>query len=1123
MSDESSVERSKHIAPLRQCNLLWCRNIAKRLLSMLVVAGWCACAAVGQSTSGSILGVVTDPSDAVVPGAAVTVRNEATGWNQTATSDERGGFVFAGLPPGSYSVAIAKNRFKTLEQPGVELILDQKLRLDFHLEVGPLSESVIVTAAVPTLETQSAGTGEVIGSRQILDLPLLGRNFLDLSRLAPGVAAGAGGNNANYSVNGQREFGNSLVVNGIEVTGNRNNDTNVRPSVDAVEEFKVLTSSFAPEFGRAIGGVIAVQTKAGGNALHGSIYDFARTPATTARTFFAGQPSSLKQQNFGVSAGGPVARNRTFFFASYEGLRSRDTWSYLDTTVPSQMVRVLPGGAVDLSGLRDPFTGQQVPIFDPEFYNNNYYSQPFPGNVIPAARVSQAGLKILTQLFPRPNVAGVDNGWFSNLAVGQRYRFDSDTGDLRIDHDFSGRDRISGTYDAKAFSSLTGDPFAGMIPVPGGGSGDSADVSDSMNQSIGLAYLHTIGPRQLNDFRAAHVRTSFYQNDLLHGTNLARQFGIANANLDGFPQTDGFPQIQLASGATTGGSTYKPLTFLDQNFQIGDTWTWTPVRHQVRAGYEYRHLVSHPNFSLFPTSYQYYYGAYSSMTSDPSYAYYDPSAYYGNGGSEVADLLLGLPGYTAQGLQLTNPATSSAEHHVFLQDSWQVTRKLVVTYGVRYEYQAPYTETHNNAANFDASALSMLLAGRGGNLDSLVNPDKNNFAPRLGVALRLRPNTVLRAGWGVFYTPENSARSDVLTKNYPFFVQQQFFNYPGTPITYVLDTGAARPTSIPVPAGAASIDLTKVPGATNQSVYAIDPNFQTGYGEVASLMVQHEFAPGFAVEAGYVGEVSHKLPYAVGNLNRANAISSRVGTVQAQFSEGNSDYHSLQAKLERRFSHGIGFLVSYTFSKSIDNGPAPFDLGVNHQAPQDPYHLNWEQALSSTDARHNLVFSYIWGLPWGHSLQGWRRAAFSGWQLNGITSLRSGLPVNVVRNGGLQGYEGLRPNVLRDPNLSDGQRTLSRYFDTSAFSVAGLGKTSPGSAGRNILEGPGFSDLDVSLFKEATITERLRAELRFEAFNILNRPNFGAPNSDFSSGQFGQITSTVGVPRIFQFAVKCRF
>jgi hypothetical protein len=642
-----------------------------------------------QPASGSILGRIVDPSGATVGGVAVTVENEATGWVFAGSTNDLGGFAFPSLVPGSYRLIATKSGFRTLRRPSIFLILDQKLWLDLEVQLGERTEILNVTDSVSPLETQSPATGQVIANRQILDLPLLGRNFLDLAKLTPGVTAGAGGNNANFSITGQREFGNSLVVNGVEVTGNRNNDTNLRPSVDAVEEFKAMTSSFAPEYGRAIGGVIAVQTRSGGNAFHGSAYEFLRNNLTTARTFFAADPAALKQNNFGGSLGGPIVHNRTFFFASYEGLRTRDVFSYLDTTVPSDMIRTTAGGAADLSGLKDPYTGKQIPIFDPAAYAAYWTSEQFPENVLPASRVSRAGLKIVNQLFPRPNAAGILNGWFSNLQVGQRYQFGSDTGDVRVDHALSEKSHLSMSYDAVKFRSLTGDPFAGLINIAGGGSGDSADASDSMNQSAAISYTRTLGSTRLNELRAAWFQTSFAQNDLLQGTNLAKQLGIGNANLDGFPQTSGFPQIQLASGATTGGSTYKPLTFLDRNLQISDVFSWTPARHTVKFGYDFRRLESHPNFSLFPAGYQYYYGAYASMTSDPNYAFYDPNAYYGNGGSEVADLLLGLPGWTAQGLQLTNPETRSHEHHLFAQDAWQATRKLVVSYGLRYEYQAP--------------------------------------------------------------------------------------------------------------------------------------------------------------------------------------------------------------------------------------------------------------------------------------------------------------------------------------------------------------------------------------------------------------------------------------------------
>jgi len=1076
----------------------------------------------GQPTSGSILGVVQDPSGAAAAGVAATVENEATGWRVTGFTNEQGRFAFSDLLPGSYRLILKKTGFKAFGRSGIILALDQKLSLDLQMQLGEVDENIIVTSSAVPLETQDSGNGHVITGREILDLPLLGRNFLDLAKLAPGVAAGGGGNNANLSVNGQREFGNSLVVNGVEVTGNRNNDTSLRPSVDAVEEFKALTSSFAPEFGRAIGGVIAVQTKSGTNVPHGSVYEFLRNNVTTARTFFAAEPAALKQNNFGASLGGPIVHNRTFLFGSYEGLRLRDVFSYLDTTIPTEMLRISPGGSVDLSGLKDPYTGNRIPVFDPSFYGANRSSEQFPGNLIPASRVSPAGRGIVTQLFPQPDAPGTLNGWFSNLQVGQRYRFGSDTAGLRLDHAFTEKDRLSATYDVVSFNGLTGDRFAGMIPFPGGGSGDSADVSDSMNQSAAVSYVRVIGPTRLNDLRVAFVRASFFQNDLIQGTDLARQFGIANANIDGYPQTSGFPQIQLASGATTGGSTYKPLTFLDQNLQIGDTFSWSPSRHTVRLGYEYRRLLSHPNFSLFPAGYQYYYGPYSSMTGDPTYTFYDPNAYYGNGGNEVADLFLGLPGWVAQGLQLTKPKTGSHEHEFFAQDAWQATRALVITFGVRYEYQAPYTASGNQASNFDVPTLRMLLAGVGGNSQSLVRPDCNNFAPRVGLAWRVRDKTILRVGWGFFYTPENSARSDVLTKNYPFFTQQNFENYPGT-LSYMLDAGSARPTRIDVPTGVGSIVMASVSGARDQSVYSVDQALQTGYAQVSSFTVQHNPAPGVVIEAGYSGALAHALPYAIGNLNRGAALSKQLGAIQAQVARGESQYHALQSKIQKRFSRGFGLLAAYTYSKNMDNGPAPFNLGRNHQQPQDPLALDIEHALSTTDQPHNLVMTSMWSLPFARRTRGWRRSVFGGWQLNGIGSLHSGLPVNVVRNGSVHDYEGLRPNALRDPALSGAEQTLTRYFDTAAFWVKGLAPTQPGNAGRNIVRGPGFAEVDLSFMKHVQITDTRRFELRVESFNVANRPNFASPNSDMSQGNFGQITNTAGIPRIVQFAVKYRF
>jgi hypothetical protein len=936
--------------------------------------------------------------------------------------------------------------------------LDQHLRLDIELVPGT-TDSITITAEALELNTDTVSLGKVIAAREIRDLPLLSRNFQDLLLLVPGVAPGAGGNISNYAVNGQREFANSVVINGNEVTGNRNNDSNLRPSVDAVEEFKAITSSYSAEFGRSGAGVVTIQTRSGGNAFHGAAFEFLRTNKTTARNFFAPKPSALKENSFGGTFGGPLQRDKTFFFAGYEAKRTRDTSSYVSSTVPN-------GSGPDFSRSRDPYTGQPIPIFDP------LNAQQFPDNKIPMTRVSPAGLRTLQTLFPKPNAPGTLNGWFNNFHVSQRYRFNSDTGDLRLDHYFSARQRVSFTYDVTDFRSLTGDPFEGAIPAQDGGGADSAGTTASGNHSVGASHVFTVRPNQLNEVRAGFVRASVGQHVL--------------------PGAAALPQVYLAFGAVAGGSTYKPLTFQDDNFSFADHYSWIAGRHTVKFGYETRRLAAQPNFSLFPTGYHYYYGAYASLTSDPTYSYFDAKAYYGNGGNEIADLLLGLPGSLTQGKQFAPVRTRSYEHHAFAQDSWRVAPQLTVELGLRYEFQAPYRETQGLQANLDYSALRMLLGDA-----AQLRSDKNNFAPRIGIAWRAQQKTTVRAGYGIFYTPENSARSDLLTKNFPYFSQQVFTNSPYSEPAFQLDRGL--PQIVPPLIGAK-------PDA-NQTLYFVDPNFRTGYSQSFHTTVQRELPGKIVFEASYAGALSHKLALTTANQNLANRLSEQLGIVRGLFSQGNSAYHGLQLNATRRFDR-VGFLIAYRLSKTLDNGPAPFNLGRNRQSPQDAFDLSHERAVAAIDVRHNLTASSMVRLPMG-------------WQLNAIVTLRSGLPANVVRNGNKVGYEGLRPNVSRDPHVDDG--TLLRSFDTAAFSDKVLGATQPGNAGRNLLRGPGFANLDASVFKDFAVHERATLQLRLEAFNATNTPHFANPNTDLSQGQFGSITQTVGNPRILQFAVKVLF
>ncbi len=390
--------------------------------------------------------------------------------------------------------------------------------------------------------------------------------------------------------------------------------------------------------------------------------------------------------------------------------------------------------------------------------------------------MSVAGRAVYDNFFPAPNTTGTFNGWFSNFVVNQPFRFDSDTFDTRFDHSLSDNDQLSVVYHLRKFDSLQGDRFTGAIPVEGGDDADSGDRIDTTNQSAAATYSHIVSPTSLNELRVAYSRFSLLQTSLLHGRNLADEFGLANVNIPGFEQTSGFPYIFLGFGAQTGGSTFKPLEFVDNNVQVTNNFSLRRGNHDMKLGADLRRLASAPAFSVFPTGFMFFAGYGSSLTVDPNYSFFDGSAFYQNGGNEVADLFLGLPLTVTAGLQLTQPKVRTREAHFYWQDAWQLTPWLTLTYGVRYEFQAPYSEKDRQAANFDLAALKLLLAGRGGNRRSLLESDRNNFTPRLGFAYRITNKTVALGSYEVFYSPENSARNELLTKNYPFATQQDFFN-----------------------------------------------------------------------------------------------------------------------------------------------------------------------------------------------------------------------------------------------------------------------------------------------------------------------------------------------------------
>jgi Carboxypeptidase regulatory-like domain len=1143
----------------------------------LVAIAFLALAAIachGQATTGQIGGQVTDPTGAVVPAASVTITDEAKGVSFAGKADAAGNYIVVSLPPGLYSVSASASGFTAEKFTHVALQIDEHLALNFKLNVGSVSESVEVSEAPPVLQSQSAEVGTVIGGDAIVDLPLAGRDFFTLTYLIPGVTRlppqSGSINSVGASVSGQREYGNSIQLDGIESTTNRTQDYTVDPNVDSVDQFKVITATFNAEFGNAAGGIITIQTKSGTNSIHGDAFEFFRPNYLAAKETLPGvstpQPASaLKQNNFGATIGFPIKRDRSFLFAAYEGMRQKDPYSYVDSTVPFGLINFPGNGSVDFSGLLDPYAGVASapgggaaagtvdPIFDPVVSVESYggAEQQFTGNIIPKDRVSPAGLATLLNFYPKPNLPGIDNGWFRNFEVYSPTDTNFDKVDARFDQVITQNDRLYAVYHWQGYHTLVTDPYWGHTVVPGGGDADQANKEDYEPQSISVTYDRVLSPTRLNEVRFGYL---FYPENLyslLSGTDYSAKYGVGDVTVPGYSATVGYPQIFLADGYLAGGSTYKPYHVNDQNYQITDSLTWSKGRHEFKFGGDLRLLNSHPNFSLFPTGFDYFDSFGYAETAN--FYYTDiPGAYNWAGGSDLADLVLGLPTDVDIGLQLTNPHTKSWNLDGYAQDTFKVTPRIVLNYGLRYEFQDPWTEANNNMSNFDLASGNILVAGRGGNSRALLLPRKDDLSPRLGFDFQLDPRTVLRGGGAFFFSPENDGREDILTQNYPFARQATYTDWvydgpaggPTAPWEYELDTGVARSTAINLPTSGGAIVPSTVVNGNLETTYAINPKMKTGTTASFSLTLQEQLTRTTSLELGWVGSFARHLSYAIGDINANpassannynNLLTTDLGSIQYLTDSGISSYNGMQVKVEKQTSRNTSFLLSYTWSHSLDNGPAPFNLGhVNGDTPQNPYDLKAEYASGDFDERNNLVFSGAFILPvgkgqrWGSNWGRIPTAILGGWRYSPILFAHSGTPVNVTRGTNPASIlPGLRPDVSGDPTIPRGQRSIYHWFNTSAFSVpsniAG-GSFLPGDAARNLVVGPAYVSLDSSLAKDFKIEDRFTLDVRAEAFNTANTVHLGNPNAGFNSGTFGQINSVLaGSDREAQLAVKVLF
>jgi outer membrane receptor protein involved in Fe transport len=1062
----------------------------------------------------SVVGLVNDSSGAIVPDAVVTITNEETRLQQNVKTDTGGRYNFPRLSIGNYAIDVVAPGFKKVQQTGINLTAEQALTVNFTLQIGQVTEQVEVTGAVTGIETVTSTVRTVIGHQLIEDLPLNGRNALQLQTLIPGAINQTGARVSlsqedGVSVNGARGNDNNVLLDGGHNNDVYNGTPTAMPNPDALQEFSILSSSFSAEYGRGAGSLVTAVTKSGTNNFHGSVYEYLRNDLLDARSFFghAGLVAkpTLKRNQFGASLGGPIIKDKTFLFFSWESLRERSATTNTGQVMPTAAER---GGDFSQSKTKpiDPTTNAR-----------------FPNDIIPASRFSQAAFQIGNLLFPLPNING--NQLIFN-APGSDTRNQYVT---RFDHAFSSRDLFYASY--FYYDTLT-HANAGL-PLFNG-------FNNWTNNHLVANYTKIVSPTVVNAFTYTLNRLAFVRSadpilpDQFPGQPPSvapglryQDFGVMTTAQD--PSYPMSTRLGSFSGYfSTGGNTYFDV--VPTAHEIRDTLSVTRGAHSLKFGIEFATSEAnrHEVYNADGTSFNF------------------GGTRAGNG---FAEWLLGLPTNFMQysTLRSDNRFKTFAG---FFQDDWKLASNFTLNLGLRYEPYFGIRDGHNEIIAYRPgmqstllpnAPLGLMIPGDPGISPTTYNKDWNNLAPRLGFAwLPFGPSskTSVRAAYGVFYNTERGYLLNETQLNQPFVLnvsilnppsfENPWANYPGgNPYPFTPPTSneqrAAYQFLLPMPI----------------SRY-FDPSAATPYNQQWNFTLQQELPGAVVVSAGYVGSKGTRLwlnrevnpaVYIPGTgpdgspLSTAGNIDARrlnrdFQGIDKASTDGNSTYHSLQVSVTRRFSKGFYLMSNYTLSKALDYE----SLDRNASLPQDPTNMRAEHGPADFDRRHNFVTSFLYEIPspWSHGLSG---VLTKGWRTNGIFHYISGSPLTVTpgTDRALQGGGGQRADVTGNPVLSAGRsfdQQRAEYFDTSAFALPAIGTF--GNMGRNAIYGPGQYNMDLSFMKTTKMTERTTLEFRWELFNAFNHANLGNPNTTFNSTAFGRIDTVTG-PRIMQVGAKIIF
>lgn len=1106
---------------------------------MVCIGGTVAPALIAQNWNSSLDGTILDSSGSAVPQAQVTVRNPATSFGRTTLTNDLGYYSFPLLQVGNYQLEAAKPGFETKTVSGIQLEVSRSQRLDVTLEVARDRRVVQVEARPALIETATPALGDEIDRARVELLPLNGRQFSQLTLLAAGaIPAYPNGSSQQFntpalgigfSVNGQRSERNNFSLDGITLMEPFAYSLTVNPSIDAIREFRVVESSYSAEQGVTSGAQVNIASRSGSNRLSGSAYEYLRNSALDARNFFDDPRHPIppfRQNQFGASLGGPIRRDRTFFFANYEGLRIHQSVTKT-TLLPSAAER-----QGDFSGI-NPVTGIPFPAII-----NPATGQPYQGNVIPESGIDSLSSAVLDRV-PLPNQPNAASGENNHISVGL-YRVDTDQFLARFDHQLTPQHQVFTrflSFNSNQLFPFVPNTFAQNPPAPPG----FGTNKDDRGRNFGLGLTSVFSPTLIHDFRfgyayflgtkeAENIRSGFL-NDL----GIARAPGATNR---------GIPAINVPGYADMGDSDiFQPFVRRNHTFQFTDNFVWVKGRHTLKFGADVRRL------RLFY------------LVEDFGQGIFSFSDGFGSAsGNAFADFLLGRPF-----LSFAQAGSSGGNDRVnyfgaYFTDEFRVNRRLTLTYGLRQEFYSPPTNADGLASILDPAdatrfivrndrgqaeglvanplvqnlqqnfGLSFITSQEAGLPPSLIRPDWSGWAPRLGFAYDLdgKSTTALRGGFGVF---NSLGELD--------YAAETRLSAPITEFLFGLDLcrfygpGACGQSFAPPQL---SYELAYLLGNTAPAAVSSPPGIRNGYVYEWTLSLERLLTPSTGLSVSYAGTSARKLPRrALQNQGVPNLPNERRGNHPQpgsnQFvraTDVNSSYNALIVRLERRMARGLSFVAGYTLGKSIDTASG---LNGTNQ-PQDNYNLAAERGLSDFDVRHRVVLSSTWELPFGQG----RRWATNGvgarllgdWQFSQIVTLQSGQPMSAILPTALSGTQSNgtdRPDLIANPNLPTGERTPNRWFNTGAFQEPpiffdAMGSFSiPGNSGRNVITGPGFHAWDASLERRIRLSERANLVLRGEVFNLINHPNFDRPGLIFGTSNFARISSAQNSRQI-QFSLK---